>query len=105
MSDAEITTTTIVALDFGGNFEGDRLLLNSPLYSSQVSSKSQFNRRLHALLEMLLIIFCVLGETFNQLNALRFISPIAFQWRLATTSESTWISVVAASSFAAIPHA
>jgi len=34
MSDAEVTTTTIVAaLDFGNNIERARLLLNSPLYS------------------------------------------------------------------------
>jgi hypothetical protein len=42
MSVAEITTTTIIAaLNFGGNFERARLLLNNPRYSPQRLNKSQ----------------------------------------------------------------
>jgi hypothetical protein len=32
-------------------------------------SKSQFNRRLHSLRDLLLMVFRVLGETFKQMNA------------------------------------
>jgi hypothetical protein len=70
MSDAEVMTTAIVAaLYFGGNFERARDLLASPHYIPQMLSKSQFNRRLHALRDLLLMVFRVLGETFKQLNA------------------------------------
>lgn len=70
MSDAEVMTTAIVAaLYFGGNFERARLLLASPHYMPQMLSKSQFNRRLHAVGDLLLTVFKVLGETFKQLNA------------------------------------
>ncbi len=70
MSDAEVMTTAIVAaLYFGGNFERARLLLASPRYIPGMLSKSQFNRRLHALRDLLLMTFKVLGETFKRLNA------------------------------------
>jgi Transposase DDE domain len=70
MSDAEVMTTAIVAaLYFGGNFERARLLLQSPRYVPHLLSKSQFNRRLHALRALLLLAFRVLGEAFKQLNA------------------------------------
>src|ERR1043165_2690822 len=70
MSDAEVMTTAIVAaLYFGGNFERARLWLASPRYIPGMLSKSQFNRRLHALHDLLLIVFRVLGEAFKQLNA------------------------------------
>jgi Transposase DDE domain len=70
MSDAEVMTTAIVAaLYFGGNFERARLLLASPHYVPHMLSRSQFNRRLHALRDLLLLVFRVLGETFKQLNA------------------------------------
>jgi hypothetical protein len=70
MSDAEVMTTAIVAtLYFGGNFERARLLLASPRYIPGMLSKSQFNRRLHALRDLLLMVFRVLGEAFKQLNA------------------------------------
>src|SRR5436305_2373362 len=69
MSDAEVMTTAIVAaLYFGGNFERARDLLASPHYMPQMLSKSQFNRRLHAVGDLLLTVFKVLGETFKQLN-------------------------------------
>src|SRR5215470_10100577 len=70
MSDAEVMTTAVVAaLYFGGNFERARLLLNGPRYIPRLLSKSQFNRRLHALRELLLMVFKLLGEAFKQLNA------------------------------------
>ena len=70
MSDAEVMTTAIVAaLYFGGNFERARLLLDGPRYIPGMLSKSQFNRRLHAVRELLLMVFRVLGATFKQLNA------------------------------------
>ena len=70
MSDAEVLTSAVVAaLYFGGNFERARSLLASPRYIPRMLSKSQFNRRLHALRELLLLVFGVLGETFKQLNA------------------------------------
>jgi hypothetical protein len=70
MSDAEVMTTAIVAaLYFGGNFERARLLLAAPHYIPGMLSKSQFNRRLHALRDLLLLVFRVLGETFKQVNA------------------------------------
>ena len=70
ISDAEVMTTAIVAaLYFGGNFERARWLLTSPRYIPAMLSKSQFNRRLHALRDLLLTVFKALGETFKQLNA------------------------------------
>jgi len=70
MSDAEVMTTAIVAaLYFGGNFERARRLLTSPRFIPSMLSKSQFNRRLHALRDLLLLVFRVLGETFKALNA------------------------------------
>jgi hypothetical protein len=70
MSDAEVMTTALVAaLYFGGNFERARSLLTSSRYIPNMLSKSQFNRRLHAVSDLLLMVFRVLGETFKQLNA------------------------------------
>jgi hypothetical protein len=69
MSDAEVMTTAIVAaLYFGGNFERARTWLAAPRYIPHMLSKSQFNRRLHALRDLLLLAFKVLGETFKRLN-------------------------------------
>jgi len=70
MSDAEVMTTAIVAaLYFAGNFERARSLLGAPRYIPHMLSRSQFNRRLHALRDLLLVVFKVLGESFKQLNA------------------------------------
>jgi hypothetical protein len=70
MSDAEVMTTAIVAaLYFGGNFETARSLLAAPRYIPHMLSKSQFNRRLHGLRDLLLLVFRLLGETFKQLNS------------------------------------
>lgn len=68
-SDAEILTTAIVAaIDFRGNFEKARPFLKTHHYIPQMISKSRFNRRLHRVKPMLLIVFRVLGETFKKLN-------------------------------------
>ena len=70
MSDAEVMTTAIIAaLYFGGNFERARLLLASPRYIPGMLSKSQFNRRLHAVADLLLLLFRLLATTFKQLNS------------------------------------
>jgi hypothetical protein len=70
MRDAEVMTTAIVAaLYFGGNFERARLLLASRRYIPGMLSKSQFNRRLHAVRDHLVLVFLVLGDTFKRLNA------------------------------------
>jgi DDE family transposase len=70
MSDAEVMTTAIVAaLYFGGNMEQARMLLRQPTYIPRMLSKSRFNRRLHAIVGLLIYLFQVLGEAFKQLNA------------------------------------
>lgn len=70
MTDAEVMTTAIVAaLHFGGNVERARAWLSAPRYIPQMLSKSRFNRRLHALQDLLVYLFRVLGEIFKALNA------------------------------------
>lgn len=70
MSDAEVMTTAIVAaLHFRGNGERARELLGSGGYIPPMRGKSRFNRRLHAMYELLLSVFAVRGEVFKQLNA------------------------------------
>lgn len=69
MSDAEVMTTAIVAaLYFRGNWEQARELLGSEPYIPSMLGKSRFNRRLHAISELFLTVFQVLGEIFKQLN-------------------------------------
>lgn len=68
-SDAEILTTAIVAaMDFRGNFEKARPFLKIHHYIPQMISKSRFNRRLHRVKPILLLLFRILGETFKKLN-------------------------------------
>lgn len=70
MTDAEVITTALVAMRFfGGNFERARHLLSAPTYIPAMLSKSRFNRRLHALKEVVLMLFKAFGEVFKQLNA------------------------------------
>ena len=53
MSDAEIMAAALVAnLFFGANFETDRDFLHTHGYSSNILSKSRFNRRLHRIKPM-----------------------------------------------------
>ena len=69
MNDAEVLTTSIVAaLFFGANFESARSLLGQPQYIPKMLSKSRFNRRLHRIKPMLLLLFSTLGEQWKALN-------------------------------------
>ncbi len=70
MSDAEVMTAAIVAaLHFGGNFERARTWLHLAHYLPCVLSPSRFNRRLHAVQELLSALFVALGACFKDLNA------------------------------------
>src|SRR3974377_1745784 len=69
MSDAEVITTALVAaLYFCGNFETARHFLQEQGYMPQMLSKSRFNRRLHRLSDLVLVLFQALGETWKALN-------------------------------------
>ena len=70
MIDAEVMTTAIVAaLDYGGNLEKARKMLQEEGYILNMLSKSRFNRRWHANAHLFLTLFQVLGETWKQLNS------------------------------------
>src|SRR5687767_856134 len=70
MSDAEIITTSIVAaLYFGGNLESARVFLLEHGYIPKMLEKSRFNRRMHKISDLFLVIFNLLGEVFKQLNS------------------------------------
>lgn len=69
MSDAEVMTTAVVAaLHFHGHWERARNWLGTSGYIPAMLGKSRFNRRLHAIRELFLTVFQVLGEFFKQLN-------------------------------------
>lgn len=69
MSDSEVMTTAIVAmLYFGGNFEQARDHLCEYGYVPQMLSKSRFNRRLHRIGHLTLVLFATLAEVFKQWN-------------------------------------
>lgn len=66
MSDAEVITTALVAACFfGGNFELARQDLHKPDLIPQMLSKSQFNRRLHRLTDLVVYLFEVLGQCWK----------------------------------------
>jgi hypothetical protein len=70
MNDAEVMTTALVAmLYFGGNFESARDHLHTYGYVPQMLSKSRFNRRLHRIGHLTLVLFAQLAEVFKQWNA------------------------------------
>lgn len=70
MSDAEVMTTASVAmLYFRGNFELARRFLWEQGYMLTMLSKSRFNRRLHRLADLFLVLFSLLAETWKELNA------------------------------------
>ena len=70
MTDAEVLTTALVAtLYFGGDFEHARSLLRDEGYIPTMLSKSRFNRRLHAVADLVWSLFSALGEVFKALNA------------------------------------
>jgi hypothetical protein len=69
INDAEVMTTAIIAmLYFGGNFEIARRFLREYGYIPRMLGKSRLNRRLHRIRELFLTLFCVLGETWKELN-------------------------------------
>lgn len=69
MSDAEVMTVAIVAaLYFGGNYTRSRYLLQEQHYIPRLLDKSRFSRRLHRVKPLLLTLFNVLGETWQELN-------------------------------------
>ena len=70
MSTAEILTTAIIAaLFFGGNQERARIFLKEYKYIPNMLSKSQFNRRLHAIsTDFYNTIFSVLANVFKNAN-------------------------------------
>lgn len=69
MSDAEVMTTAIVAaLHFHGHWQRAQDCLGTGGYIPAMLGKSRFNRRLHAIGEVFLTVFQVLGEFFKQLN-------------------------------------
>jgi hypothetical protein len=70
MNDAEVMTTAIVAaLFFRGNFESARCELHKPSYIPNMLSRSRFNRRLHRIKPLFLMLFSMLGEHWKELNA------------------------------------
>lgn len=70
MTDAEVMTTAIVAaLDFGGNMEKARRMLQAEGYILNMLGKSRFNRRWHRNADLFLTLFSLLGETWKQLNS------------------------------------
>ena len=70
MKNAEIMTTAIVAaMFFGGNHERARIFLEENKYIPNMLSKSQFNRRLHAIDgDLWNMLFDILGNVFKQTN-------------------------------------
>jgi hypothetical protein len=69
MTAAEVMATAIIAaLDYGGNLEKARKMLQSEGYIPQMLSKSRFNRRWHRNADLFLALFSQLGETWKQLN-------------------------------------
>jgi hypothetical protein len=69
MNDAEIMTTAFIAsLFFRGNHESARAMLKQHGYIPCMVSKSRFNRRLHRIKELFIIVFNLLGTTWKMLN-------------------------------------
>ena len=69
MNDAEIMTTAFIAsLFFRGHHESARAMLKQQGYIPHMLSKSQFNRRLHRIKELFIILFNLLGKTWKTLN-------------------------------------
>lgn len=70
MTDAEVITTALVAMRFyGGNFEHARQFLSAPTYIPHMLSRSRFNRRLHDLKDLVVLLFQVLSRAFKALNS------------------------------------
>jgi hypothetical protein len=69
ISDAEVMITAIVATLYdSGNFEKGRKAMSQPQYIPNMISRSRFNRRLHRVEPMLLVLFEALGQAWKHLN-------------------------------------
>jgi hypothetical protein len=69
MTDAEIMTTALVAAFFlRGNHESARLLCQERGLIPRMLSKSRYNRRLHHIKDMFIVLFNILGTTWKALN-------------------------------------
>jgi Transposase DDE domain len=69
MNDAEIMTTAFVAsLFFRGNHESARAMLQQYGYIPHMVRKSRFNRRLHRIKDIFVIVFDFLGKIWKTLN-------------------------------------
>jgi Transposase DDE domain len=69
MNDAEILTTAFTAaLFFRGNHESARAMLKQHGYIPYMLSKSRFNRRLHRMKEIFIVVFDLLAQTWKTLN-------------------------------------
>jgi hypothetical protein len=70
MNDAEVMTTALIAaLEYGGNFEKACRSLGTPPYIPGMLGPSRFNRRLHRIKSLFLVLFNVLAEVWKELNA------------------------------------
>jgi hypothetical protein len=68
-SDAEIITTALLAAKyFGGNIESAISFVKSTGLMPGMLGKSRFNRRIHALFELLTDLFLYIGEAVKALN-------------------------------------
>lgn len=75
MSDAEVITTALTAmLLFGGNFERSRKILKELNLIPRMLSKSQLNRRIHKLEDLVCELFVQFAEVFKESNeSMRYI--------------------------------
>jgi hypothetical protein len=70
MNDAEVMTTALIAaLTYGGNFKEACRALSAPQYIPGMLGASRFNRRLHRVKSLFLVLFSVLAEVWKDLNA------------------------------------
>ena len=80
MSDAEVMTTAIVAAQyFAGNLEKSSIFLQEHGYIPKMLEKSRFNRRMHKISGLFLIVFNLLGEVWKQLNNESVYIPLSVQ--------------------------
>jgi hypothetical protein len=69
-NDAEVMTTALIAaFYFGGNWTHACRWLHVPHYIPKMLSKSRFNRRMHRVKSMYLLLFACLSEVWKELNA------------------------------------
>jgi hypothetical protein len=86
MTGVEVMTTAIIAaLDYSGNLEKARKMLQSGGYIPRMLSKSRFNRRWHRDADLYLALFSQLRETWKQLNGHSIYVIDSFLWLPAIT--------------------